>query len=75
MGPVVGDFVWVKHSGEIARVIDVYTYEWNLEWPDGSTGRLEADDFLPVSVEALWHLASTAPKTVVNLVVKAANVE
>lgn len=75
MDPVVGDFVWVKHTGEIARVIDVYTYEWNLEWPDGSTGRLERDHFLPVSVEVLWHLTTTAPKAVVNLVVRAASDE
>ena len=73
MGPVVGDFVWVKHTGEIARVIDVYTYEWSLEWPDGTTGRLERDDFLPVSVEVLWMLATMAPAPMVRGMVKAAN--
>lgn len=66
------DFVFVKHTGEIARVIDVYTYEWSLEWLDGTTGRLERDDFIPVNLTTLWVLAGTAPQAVQRAVVLAA---
>jgi hypothetical protein len=66
------DFVFVKHTGEIARVTEVLTYEWNLEYLDGTTGRLERDDFIPVSPTVLWVLTADAPKSFVRAIVLAA---
>lgn len=68
------DFVFVKHTGEIARVTGVLTYEWNLEYLDGTTGRLERDDFIPVSPETLWVLTGFLNKgaPVVGSIVRAA---
>lgn len=73
MSPLPGDFVFAKHTGEIGRIAGVLVYEWSIEWLDGSTGRLERDDFIPVSTATLWLLATTAPAQVISLVVRAQN--
>lgn len=66
------DIVMVKHTSTLARVTRVLTYEWNVEFLDGTTGRVERDDFIPVSTVALWALAGMAPGYAIGPLVRAA---